>query len=99
MRSSFDNVNFYKLEALLSSMPRKSEIIFVTETWIKPQSLRIFFNLSGCNFDHDSRPDCKEGEVTFCVGNSIKFHVTDEPTTTVQENLFESAFINFAIQN
>ena len=47
MRSLVNNVNFCKLEALLSSMACRLDIISVTETWIKPQKLGAILNLAG----------------------------------------------------
>ena len=55
MRSSVNNANFSKLEALLLFMTHKPDIISVSETWINPLSLCPFLNLPGYQFVHNSR--------------------------------------------
>ena len=45
MRSLVNNANFTKLEALLSFMTYKPDIISISETWITPLSSGAFLNL------------------------------------------------------
>ena len=100
MRSFVNNAYFSKLEALLSFVTYKLEIISysISETWITPLSSGPFLNLRGYKFVHNSRLHFKRGGVTLYVKDTIKFYVLTE-VTTMHEKLFESIFIKLELQN
>ena len=98
MRSLVNNANFSKLEALLSLMSYKPDIISVSETWITPESSGHFLNLTGYNFAHNSRLYSKGGGVALYVKDTIKFHVLSE-LCIMHEKMFESVFIKLEVKN
>ena len=98
MRSLVNNANFTKLEALLSFMTYKPDIISISETWITPLSSGAFLNLPGYKFVHNSRLHFKGGGVALYVKDTIRFHVLTE-LTTMHEKLFESIFVKLELQN
>ena len=69
MRSLVNNATFSKLEALLSIMTNKTEILSVSETWITPLSSGPFLNLPGYKFVHNSRLYSK-GEELHCMSKT-----------------------------
>ena len=96
MRSLVNNANFTKLEALLSFMTYKPDIISISETWITPLSSGAFLNLPGYKFVHNSRLHFKGGGVALYVKDTIRFHVLTE-LTTMHEKLFESIFVKLEL--
>ena len=92
MRSLVNNANFTKLEALLSFMRYKPDIIYISETWKTSLSSGAFLNLPGYKFVHNSRLHFTGGEVALYVKDTIRFHVLTELITMLKK-LFESAFI------
>ena len=59
MRSLVNTANFTKLEALIFSLPRKPDIIAITETWITPLNSGPYNNL-------DNYIDCCSMYYTGC---------------------------------
>ena len=98
MRSLVNNSNFSKLEALLSFMTYKPDIISISETWITPLSSDAFLYLPGYKCAHNSRFHFKGGAVALYVKDTIRFHVLTE-LTTMHEKLIKSIFIKLELQN
>ena len=65
IRSIVNSLNFSKLEAILSNMNCKPDVISLTETWIQPSSSGPYKNLNGYNFVSNCRNSCKGGGVAF----------------------------------
>ena len=98
MRSLVNNANFSKLEALLSFMRYKPDIISISETWLTPLSSGAFLNLPGSRFVDNSLLHFKVGGIALYVKDTIRFYVLTE-LTTMHEKLFESIFIKLELQN
>ena len=90
MANSF---HFSKLEALLSNMSRKPDVISLTKTWIQPLSSCPYENLNGCNFVLNCRNSCEDGRVAFYVKDKFHFNICDE-LVEMDEKIFESSFIS-----
>ena len=67
IRSLVNSANFSKLEALLSFMTYKLDIISISETWITPLTSGAFLNLPGYKFVYNSRLHFKGGGVALYV--------------------------------
>ena len=63
IRSIVNSLKFSKLEALLSNMNCKPDVISLTETRIQPSSSGPYKNLNGYNFVSNCRNSCKVVEL------------------------------------
>ena len=90
VRSLVNNTNFSKLEALVSSLSIRLDVIAVTETWIQSSSAGPFKNLK---FISNNRLICRGGGVGLYIKDNLVFSIRDD-LTLVRENFFESIFID-----
>ena len=67
MRSLVNTANFAKLEALIFSLPRKPDIIAITETWVTPLNSGPYNNLDNCILVQNSRQNSKGGGVAIYI--------------------------------
>ena len=93
VRSLVNNTNFSKLEALVSSLSIRLDVIAVTETWIQSSSAGPFKNLKGYNFISNNRLICREGGVGLYIKDNLVFSIRDD-LTLMREKIFESIFID-----
>ena len=92
VRSLVNNTNFSKLEALVSSLSIRLDVIAVTETWIQSSSAGPFKNLKGSNFISNNRLMCRGGGVGLYIKDNLVFSIRDD-LTLMREKIFESIFI------
>ena len=67
MGSLVNTVNFSKLEALIFSLPRKPQIIDITETWATLFNSGSYNNLDNYILLQNSRQNSKGGGVAFYI--------------------------------
>ena len=65
MRSLVNTANFTKLEALIFSLPRKPDIIAITETWVAPRNSGPYNNLDNKILVQNPRRNWKGGCIAF----------------------------------
>ena len=92
IRSIVNSFNFSKLEALLSNMNCKPDVISLTESWIQPSSSGPYKNLNVYNFVSNCRSSYKGGGVAFYVKDKFHFNICDE-LVEMDEKIFESLYI------
>ena len=97
IRSIVNSFNFSKLEALLSNMNCKPDVISLSKTWIQPLSSGPYKNLNGYNFVSNCRNSCKGGGVAFYVKDKVYFNICDE-LGEMDEKIFESLCINLKME-
>ena len=59
MRSLVNTANFTKLEALIFSLPRKPDVIAITETWVTPLNSDPYNNLDNYKLVQNPRQNSK----------------------------------------
>ena len=65
MKSFVNTANFTKLEALIFSLPRKPDIIAITETWVTTLYSGPYNNLDNYILVQNPRQNLKDGEVAY----------------------------------
>ena len=98
MRSLVNTANFTKLEALIFSLPRKPDIIAITETWITPLNSSPYNNLDNYILVQNPRKNLKGGGVAFYIKNNLQFTVIDE-LSIMNEKVFESIFVKIELKH
>ena len=91
VRSLVNNTNFSKLEALVTTLSIRLDVIAVTETWIQSSSAGPFKNLKGYNFISNNRLICRGGGVGLYIKDNLVFSIRDD-LTLMREKIFESIF-------
>ena len=92
IRSLVNTANFTKLEALIFSLPRKPDIIAITETWVTPLNSGPYNNLDNYILVQNPRKNLKGGGAAFYIKNNLQFTVIDE-LSIMYEKVFESIFV------
>ena len=98
MRSLVNTANFTKLEALIFSLPRKPDVIAITETWVTPLNSSPYNNLDNYILVQNPRTNLKGGGVAFHITNNLQFAVIDK-LSIMKENVFESIFLKIELEH
>ena len=72
MRSLVNTAYFTKLEALIFSIPRKPDIMAITETWVTPLNSGPYNNLDNYILVQNPRQNLISGDVSFCIKNNLQ---------------------------
>ena len=88
MRSFVNTANFTKLKALMFSLPRKPDIIAITEMCVIPLNSGPYNNSDNYILARNRRQNSKGGGMAFYIKNNLQFIVIDE-LSFMNEKIYE----------
>ena len=97
MRSLVNTANLTKLEALIFSLPRKLDIIAITETWVTPLNSGPYNKLDNYILVQNPRKNLEGGGVALYIKNNLQFTVIDE-LSIMNEKVLESIFVKIELK-
>ena len=90
--------NFAKLESFIFSLPRKPDIIAITETRVTPLNSDPYNDLYNYILVQNPRKSLKGGSVAFYIKNNIQFTVIDK-LSIMKEKVFESISVKIELKH